>query len=343
MGISDLDSGGLKVLRRAIEVAYGVAVTGLVPVRSVFRVITLQGAFCLREMRRTARTKLAFLHDATEHMAGRGFHRVPRFHSTRGGEILWSFGPYRLTLTDWMPGKECWLEHPPNLSAAAAGLAALHQASQGMIIRPEHAPAVRLGRWAEEFAGGERLLAGCLAGIPSGARLSRPGRWLFEHGGPLLDRIRETQAGLAALEQAGEAADGPESGSFCHNSLYYQNILIDRAGLTYFVDLDRAVWDHRARDVAHLLDRYLHRVEWRVEAGRAALAAYERAWPLSPAGRKLVYLRLLYPERVLKRVRGCYIRHHGDPGHPFDRVKSVARDERRREKFLAFLRDWAGC
>lgn len=341
MGASEWGFGedGRRGLKQAVEAAYGVSVTALVPVRSAYKVVSPRGVFCLREMDQKALPKVAFLRDVTEYLWERGFDRVPRFIPTRAGEPTWVLGQRRYSLTDWLPGKECWLENRGNLEAAAAALAALHRASEGFALRPEHAPAVRLGTWAEEFAAGERFLAGSRLRASFPRRPSPLDRWLLDNCEWLSGRLAEARARLLAV--AVPPGDwGP--GVFCHSSLYYQNILIDRGGTVYFVDLDKAVWDHRTRDLAHFLDRYLHRVGWRTGAAFAALGAYERVWPLSPLDRELLYLRLVYPLRLLKRLRAAYATEGLKAPHSLGRVESLARHGKSRAALFAALRRWAG-
>lgn len=327
----------LEALARAVETAFNVRVTALVPIRSAYQVVSPQGRFCLREVNTEAWPKLAFLRDITDYLWERGFARVPRFLPTRFGEVAWPFGSRRCSLTTWLPGEECWLERRQNLEAAAAGLAGLHRASVGFPLRPAHAPAIRWGTWPEELAEGARFLSGAVRRAAAAPHPSGLDRWLLENAGWLGERIAGART---ALTEIGLPAGQWGSGVFCHNSLYYQNILIDAARTTYFVDLDRAVWDHRMRDLAHFLDRYLHRVGWRAGCAKVALDAYRRVWPLTPLDRRLLYVRLLYPERFLKRLRSHYGLRAKEVGRAAARVAYLARNGRRRAAFLAGLACW---
>ncbi|MDI6871959.1 MAG: phosphotransferase [Bacillota bacterium] len=341
MGASGDDArrdGNLRQwLRRAVETAFGLRVTSLVPVRSAYKVSSPQGLFCLREVRRQAQAKLFFLHQMTEFLWGRGFPRVPRFFPTRAGEVGWPLGSRVFSLSGWLPGEECRLERRADMEAAARGLAALHRASVGFPLRPEHAPAVRWGMWAEEMAEGERLLNACLQRASAAPRPASLDRWLIRNSPWVAGRIAKAREGLAELAVP-LAEWGP--GVFCHNSLYYQNILVDPGRTICFVDLDRAVWDHRARDLAHFLDRYLQRVGWREDLAYAALNAYSEVWPLSPLDRQLLYLRLLFPERLLKRLWSHYGPKAKELRRATARVVHLARHGRQRAAFLERLAGW---
>lgn len=313
--------------------AFGLIDAEVTAVRSAWKVVAPAGTFCLRSLNREGLAKLAFLRDITAYLWERGFTRVPRFFPTWNGQVVFDTGSDPLTLISWQPGVECKLSRPGNLEAAARGLAELHVASRGFIPGPEHAPAARLGTWAEEFARGHAFLTAARGRALGAGPPTEVDAWLLESYPWLAGSL------LAARQRLAELGASPEvpawEGVFCHNSLYYQNILIEADGTTHFIDLDRALWDHRSRDLAHFLDRYLHRAGWQPEGAYRALTAYHAVWPLSNFDLGLVHVRMLFPERFLKRLRTYYGPKVKPPGHVAKRLRSLAEDGERREAFLA--------
>ncbi|MGE5509028.1 MAG: hypothetical protein ACM3RP_11175 [Chitinophagales bacterium] len=333
---------GTRLAEWTVCEGFGLAVAEVTPVRSAWKVVTPDGVFCLRTLNQEGLAKLAFLRDITDYLWERGFARVPRFFPTPSGEVTFAAGGETLSLISWQPGAECHLSRPGNLEAAARGLAELHLASRGFVPRPAHAPAVRLGTWETEFAGGAAFLAGAWARAWTAPRPNEVDRWLVANHGWLSGRIEEARRRLAELMAAQGAGAGAPEGVFCHNSLYYQNILIEADGTTHFIDLDRALWDHRSRDVAHFLDRYLHRAGWEPAGANRLLSAYQAVWPLTPHDLGLTWVRLLFPERFLKRLRTHYGPKRREPRHVVARLESLAEDGTERAAFLAAFPKLAG-
>jgi CotS family spore coat protein len=275
----------------------------------------------------------------TRHLWGNGFKRVPRVVDTLRGGPVCVFEGEDFTLTTWQDAREASLEKARHMRAAAAGLAQMHLASAGFQIEARHASFNRLGTWFVEIANSLaelrywRDLAERRA-VPTD--LDR----LLLHEYPRLQLLCEkAYAQLARTDYGRLLSEARTSGVYCHDSLYYQNILIDRRGAAHFVDLQKSMLDIRARDIAQLITRRLKHVAWEPDEALFILDSYQRVVPLSQNDLAAVYSRMLFPERFLKRFRAHFGHRQKSVASSCERVMSYMKWDSAFDRFLAVFPD----
>lgn len=99
--------------------------------------------------------------------------------------------------------------------------------------------------------------------------------------------------------------DAMEQGSICHGEYMQHNVLFDRSKLI-LTNFEHAQLDLQCMDVALFLRKIMEKQGWKRPQGEKFLRAYEIVRPMGERERRILALRLLYPEKLWKIANHYY-------------------------------------
>lgn len=284
----------------------GFRVKQIIPVRSVYRIATDKGFFCLKKLRFSIE-EMNFIFNAVEHLKVNGFINVFNIVRQKDGSNFLDFGGEKYFLTEWIDGRECDYLNPMDLDTAVEVLAKLHNASQG--YAPAVCPSNRnyLGKWPDNFQ--QRI--GEMEAIKQQILLKRDKSEIDCIYMDYVDMcINDAEEALALLEGAGyrelvEQAAGEKG--FIHHDYAHHNILHTFDGRTYVVDFDYCIRDIRIHDLGSLIIRNMKRCNWDIDKAMAIIASYDRCNPISKNELKVLVPFFLFPQDFWMISRQYYI------------------------------------
>ena len=99
--------------------------------------------------------------------------------------------------------------------------------------------------------------------------------------------------------------DAMEQGSICHGEYMQHNVLFDRSKLI-LTNFEHAQLDLQCMYVALFLRKIMEKQGWKRPQGEKFLRAYEIVRPMGERERRILALRLLYPEKLWKLANHYY-------------------------------------
>lgn len=284
----------------------GLKVKQIIPVRSVYRIVTDKGFFCLKKLRFSLE-EMDFIFGAVEHLKSKGFKNVFNIIRQKDGSNFLDFKGEKYFLTEWVDGRECDFLNPMDLETAIEVLAKLHNASEG--YRPAVCPANRdyLGKWPENFQ--KRI----------GEMEDMKQKVLKKKDKSEIDRIymdyvdmciKDAKEAVAMLEDSGYrelTAEAAEKQGFIHHDYAHHNILHTFDGKTCVVDFDYCIRDIRVHDLGSLIIRNMKRCNWDTDKAVAIIESYDRLNPISKNELRILVPFFLFPQDFWMISRQYYI------------------------------------
>lgn len=271
-----------------VEENYRLEVYRLDKVRAAYKVVTNQGVFAFKNARKMKDiTQITIM---IQHLKTSGFDKLPQVIPTGLGEYLL---PYKSEYYCM----EVWLEHMKEVSprkmnwlkSSGIALAKYHYAGSSIpssLILPQRMGKGdwdrRISRWQQKM----RDLKDKSFYDPMEIRL-----------------LKLIQERILFLEQIFKLLKGrfPKQGyTLCHGSLHHENILVDQQKEIWLIDYERMVWDHRAKDLAQLMEYHFLDFYWPQKYVKLFLDSYHHTFPLDQQERLYLYARIAVTPKMIR-------------------------------------------
>jgi len=227
--------------------AMGFKVKQIVPVRSVYRIVTDKGFFCLKKLR-FPMEDMIFIFEAVEHLREKGFGNVFNIVKQKNGENFICFKDEKYFLTEWIDGRECDFLNPIDLDAAVDVLAHMHNAAEGYL--PAVCPTGRCyyGKWPENFSRRIEEMKLIKEQVLAKPEKSDIDKIYLDYVDMCINDGKEALLLLNKTDYKGISEAAASKGSFIHHDFAHHNILHTFDGRTYVVDFDYSIMDIRMHD-----------------------------------------------------------------------------------------------
>lgn len=286
--------------------AMGLKIKQIVPVRSVYRIVTDRGFFCLKKLR-FPMEDMNFIFEAVEHLRKKGFENIFSIVRQSNGDNFISFKGEKYFLTQWIDGRECDFMNPIDLDAAIEVLANLHKASEGYL--PEVCPKDRcfFGRWPENF--GRRIdeMKSIKEQVLAKPEKSDIDKIYMDYVDMCIKDGEEALLLLLKTDYKGLSECAARLGGFIHHDFAHHNILHTFDGKTYVVDFDYCIMDIRMHDLGSLIIRNMKKTNWDVDKALEIIEGYDRRNPVSSGELKVLAPFFLFPQDFWMISRQYYI------------------------------------
>jgi CotS family spore coat protein len=314
--------------------AMGFKVKQIIPVRSVYRIVTDKGFFCLKKLK-FPMEDMDFIFEAVDHLREKGFGNIFNVIKQKNGGSFIEFKGEKYFLTEWIDGRECDFLNPIDLDAAIAALASLHDASEG--YAPAACPLDRCyyGKWPENF--NRRI---------NEMKLMKE-RVVEKQDKNDIDKIyldyvdmciNDGEAALRLLDKTYYrelSLDAAKKGSFIHHDFAHHNILHTFDGRTYVVDFDYCIMDIRMHDIGSLILRNMKKSNWDVDKAMEILESYDHRSPVNSKELKVLTPFFLFPQDFWMISRQYYIeRKDWDEEDYVDKMNTKSEYTLMRRKFI---------
>lgn len=312
----------------------GLKVKQIIPVRSVYRIVTDKGFFCLKKLRFPIED-MNFIFEAVEHLREKGFDNAFSIVKQKNGDNFISFKDEKYFLTEWIDGRECDFLNPVDLDAAIGVLAGLHKAAEG--YAPTACPLSRCyyGKWPENFnirIDEMKLIREQVLAKPEKSDIDKI---YLDYVDMCINDGEEAVRLLSKTDYKGLSEDAARNGSFIHHDFAHHNILHTFDGRTYVVDFDYSIMDIRMHDVGSLIIRNMKKSNWDIDKALEILEGYDRRNPVNSEELKVLAPFFLFPQDFWMISRQYYIeRKAWDEEDYVDKMNTKSEYTLMRRKFI---------
>lgn len=129
-------------------------------------------------------------------------------------------------------------------------------------------------------------------------------------------------------------AEALKAGKICHGEYMQHNVLFDRSKLI-ITNFEHAHLDLQCVDVALFLRKVMEKQGWKQTQGEKFLRAYEIVRPMDERERRILALRLSYPEKLWKLANHYYHTNKAwISAKSLEKLKTFVNQQRERERFV---------
>jgi len=312
----------------------GLKVKQIIPVRSVYRIVTDKGFFCLKRLR-FPMEDMNFIFAAVEHLREGGFTNTFSIVKQKNGDDFISFKGDKYFLTEWIDGRECDFLNPLDIDAAIEVLARLHNAAEG--YSPALPPEDRCyyGKWPENFRkriDEMKLIKEQALAKPEKSDMDEI---YLDYVDMCINDGEEALLMLSKTDYLGISERAAKKGGFIHHDFAHHNILHTFDGRTYVVDFDYCIMDIRIHDIGSLIIRNMKKTNWDIDKAMDVLESYDRRNPISKEELSVLAPFFLFPQDFWMISRQYYIeRKPWDEEDFVDKMSTKSEYTLMRRKFI---------
>lgn len=287
---------------------YNIKLISVEKVRSAYKVNTKDSIFCLKEFKHNDR-KASVGYQLTRFLKDNGFDGVADYFKTIDGKDVIKYKKKYYYLTSWIEGSECDFKDINVLKQACAFLADFHNKSKGFNIN-----FVKIKRnynkWEKKILGIKKDLLNFKSLITNKilkTYFDEEYYKLIEFNLKLCDKALQI---FSKESYKGLCDKAKKEKLICHDSFYYQNLLINDKGKMFLIDLDSVIYDLPIYDLAKFIRRIMNKsyIEWNFEIAQDLISAYDEVRKIEREEFEVFLGHLIIPHRFWKLGKKRYLK-----------------------------------
>lgn len=287
---------------------YSIEALRIERIRSVYKVTAENRTYCLKKIKHTGSFKVEKGYALSKHLIGNGFYGIVKYIKTKNHQISIKDKHNIYYVTNWIKGREIRFGSREEVQKCFAFLAEFHNKAAGFSGEQKLIPS-NLRKWPEQFQKDKQFLLALKEVLSTKIMKSGFDNHYLKCIDAAIVRIDQCISLLYSSSYYELCSSAAQTGIVCHDSFYYQNILMKNNGKLFLIDLDSAVYDIPVYDVGKLLRRLMYKNEfcWRFEEALPLIQEYDKARPLNLKELEVLLIFLQYPQKFLKLGKKKYI------------------------------------
>lgn len=274
-------------------------------VKTVWKVFTGKGAFCLKRLKQTA-DKALFSVEAQRYIHSKGGN-VPGVVLNKSHEAITDMNNELFVLYEWIEGKQLHFDKKEDFMAAMEGLAHFHKFSKGYQPPESARVSTKIAKWPDQY----RSMLTRLSEWKSISR-QKAGTAVYDVYLEWVDPIMALgEKAIRYLENSSYSSlSSPDSSAIvlCHQDYGKGNALLTPGGV-WVLDMDGATFELAARDLRKIILKTMeNQGKWQEESMTEIVSWYEKANALSMEEKKMVYIDTLFPHSFFGTVKNQFIK-----------------------------------
>ncbi|MDD3795969.1 MAG: CotS family spore coat protein [Lachnospiraceae bacterium] len=278
--------------------------------------------------------KMAFQNRIFQRLKENGYKNVDTALETKEGKLVSvDRDENRYVLKDWYAGRECSASSERDILDSVANLARLHQCMK-FPGEPREYQGIGL---TQELERKNREMRKVRAFMRK-REPKHPFEQLFLSSFSVFyEQASYAQEAVRAGEFDAVQKKQVEEGMVCHGEYNYHHVLFLDSGMAT-TGFEKCRFDDQVVDLYQFMRKILEKQDWDIRLGLRMLECYERIRPLSTAERKILHLRMVYPEKFWKLANHyCGSRKAWIPGRYQQKLELLNRQLGQRNNFLKIL------
>ena len=277
--------------------------------RSAYKVCTDKGVFCLKRVSHGYR-KAKKSYQIMKYLKKRGFDNVADCYHTKNGKALINYKDAAFYLTYWIEGREASFSSVDEILRCSELLAHFHNQAKGFEA-PKHVKIrSQTKKWKKTFIKCRNEIEKFKEFID---RLKLKAEFDYTYKSSIDFFRKEAEHAVRILDHSrySELCDYYISeGYVCHDSYYYQNILLDKDERLYIIDLESCQYDIPMSDLGKLIRRILSKKKfrWDFDLCRKIIESYSKVRPMTKTEYEILLAMLVFPHKFWKLGRKRYVK-----------------------------------
>lgn len=284
---------------------FNLKVEDLIPLRSVYILITDKGKKILKKIENTEDMK--FITTALDYIK-EGYSDILTFVKAGDGNyyVRWKDGIY--CVMELIEGRECCCSNPLDVVIASKALAQYHKSSLGILKYLENSNLQtlknNLGRFPQKFMNAKEHLLDIKGRVNKYGYKNTFDKLLLESVDEQIENINES---IRSLEESNyeSLCKNENKIVLCHNDLAHHNIILseDRA---YFIDFEYSLVDIRVHDICNFLMKSIKNYGYDFDKSREIINAYDSIWKIDKDELEVLYAIMIFPNDYYNLVYNYY-------------------------------------
>jgi CotS family spore coat protein len=285
---------------------YSIVPEKIEKVRSAYKVSCSKGVYCLKKTNHGTKKALKVML-LIEYLKGNGFNNIVKYYKTDDGRECVKLKKNIFYLTEWIEGRECNYEDLEELKKSAALLALFHIKSKGFSndnVKIE-----------SNFKNWPSILKADMDDLLKFKRMIYIKKiktsFDIEYYDAIDKIINQMDKSIRLLESSNYLSiskSAKQQRTLCHDSFYYQNILVDNNEMMFIIDLDSTLYDITVYDLGKFIRRLLYKSKysWDFEFAKALIESYNEVNKLSPEEMEILLSFIIFPHKFWKLGKKRY-------------------------------------
>lgn len=278
-------------------------------VRSAYKVFTDIGVFCLKRVGHGYR-KAKKSYYLMKYLKEKGYSNIAEYYFTREGKALIRDKGVAFYLTYWIEGREASFSTLDEILRCSELLADFHNNAKGFSANKHVKIKTHTKKWRKTFTKCRNELGEFSKHID---RLKLKSEFDYTYRSSIGYFKEEAEQAIRILNCSSydELCEYYiNEGYICHDSYYYQNILIDNNDKLFIVDLESCQFDMPMSDLGKLIRRILSkkRYKWDFDLCRKIIERYCIVRPMSKEEYEILLAMLVFPHKFWKLGKKRYIK-----------------------------------
>lgn len=311
-------------------------------VRSVYKITTSGRLYCLKKMKHGGEEKVEKGLLLAKYLVSKGFYNVIKYIKTNDNKVCIKRGHYIYYVTDWIKGRESNFSDFEELKRCAGFLAQFHKDSCGFSIEKSKIDN-NTKRWPTIFNKEKGELIQFNDKIKNKKVKTSFDLNYMELIEVYTNKINFAIKLLDDSRYTEVSSKSNLSKSVCHDSFYYQNILVKPNNKLYIIDLDSALYDLIVYDLGKFIRRVLFKscYSWDFEVAKSLIEEYSKINPLSFEELEILLSFIVFPHKFCKLGKKRYINRNLWPEAKYTRkLNKILRYKEMEDEFTEKYMDY---
>ena len=286
---------------------FDLKVEDLIPLRSVYILITDKGKKILKKIENTEDMK--FITSALDYIKD-GYSDILTFVKAGDGNyyVRWKDGIY--CVMELIEGRECCCSNPLDVVIASKALAQYHKSSLGILKYLEGSNLEilksNLGKFPNKFNEAKENLLDIKQRVGKYGYKNTFDNLLLESIDEQIENINESIKRIEKSNYENLCRDESKT-VLCHNDLAHHNIILseDRA---YFIDFEYSLVDIRVHDICNFINKTTKNSCYDFNVLKQIIKEYNSIAPISKEEYEVLHGMLLFPEGFYSISRDYFYR-----------------------------------
>jgi CotS family spore coat protein len=277
-------------------------------VRSVYKITTNGRIYCLKKMKHGGEDKVEKGMQLAKYLVSKSFYNVIRYIKTTDNKACIKRGRYTYYVTDWIKGRESNFDNFEELMRCVQLLADFHVKSTGFNI--EHTKIINnTKKWPSILKKEKNELIEISEKVKNKKVKTSFDINYLELIPEYIEKINFAIRLLDDSSYLDISNKANISKSVCHDSFYYQNILVKNNNKMYIIDLDSSTYDINVYDLGKFIRRILFNscYSWDFGIAKELIEAYKNIRPLSKEELEILLSFIIYPHKFWKLGKKRYV------------------------------------
>lgn len=284
---------------------FDLKVEDLIPLRSVYILITDKGKKILKKIENTEDMK--FITAALDYIKD-GYSDILTFVKAGDGNyyVRWKDGIY--CVMELIEGRECCCSNPLDVVIASKALAQYHKSSLGILKYLEGSNLEilksNLGKFPNKFNEAKENLLDIKQRVGKYGYKNTFDNLLLESIDEQIENINESIKRIEKSNYENLCRDESKT-VLCHNDLAHHNIILseDRA---YFIDFEYSLVDIRVHDICNFLMKSIKNYGYDFDKSIEIINAYDSVWKIEKDELEVLYAIMIFPNDYYNLVYNYY-------------------------------------